>query len=227
MSERLAAYKIILNIMRVFFFLLLLVLIIIACRNSTSDSKAVQADTILPAEKNLKTPFSKDTQLVLYNAAITLPEGWRTIKDDNLYKIGDATARFRFLNKSGKIIRLDYGLSTSGNPAEPDVQPAIFRKGYLHNKADTAGIIFTDNPRLSEIRAKRNYLFSSGRLSGFSATFFRPKLTGSGYTGIYIDSIGEVADNIADLVFYADGLDSLENLEFEKVSRSLKIKDFR
>jgi hypothetical protein len=201
--------------------------LLFSCKNHSENSKLRERDTTIASIQLPQTTFSKDTQLILYSGEITLPKGWRIAIEDTMSEVGDATSRYRFHNRNGKLIFLQYGLSTIGNPSEPHVQSVIFRRGYVSNNTDTSVIMFTDNPHLLEIRKKSNYLYSNRYISGFEATFFRPRNIGEGYTGIYIDSIGHIARNIVDLVFYSEDLDSLESEEFEKVSQSLIIKDFR
>jgi hypothetical protein len=202
---------------------LLIILItssLIACKQASKHAEH-------PNQTNIPLAvFSKDTQLDLYSASITIPKGWRRTIDDTLVTVGDATVRYRFHNKKGILVFLQYGLSTIGNPAETSVVPARFRKGYIRNSLDTSEIIFTDNPGLNKIRENSKYTFFSRNIGTFQATIFDPKRTGNGYTGMYIDSIGEVAGNIADLVLYAENLDSLENIELEKVIGTLVLKHF-
>lgn len=170
--------------------------------------------------------FPRDTVLNLYEASLRLPKGWRLAKNDTLPVVGDATARYRFHNSHGKLIYFQYGLGTIGNPAEPDVQSSRFRKGYLENGADTSEIIFTDNPKLVAIRQRSGHKFTEEEVSGFQALVYQPKRTGKGFTGIYIDSVGAIAGNIAGLTLYAQDLDSAETTELFMVIRSLKMKPF-
>jgi hypothetical protein len=207
-------------------FCLLFAFILLAC-NGKSDKRVQSADKITDTvEKVNHEPaiFPADTLIALEALTIVLPKGWRLANDDTLMRMTNSTAEARFHNKNGKLVRLQYGLGTFGNPAEPGVVSAYFRKGYIKFNADTSGIMFTDDPRLRAIRGKSNYHFSQGRVSELPATFFRPKRIGTGYTGVYVDSIGEIAGNIADLVLYAEHLDSIENAELERVLRTLVIK---
>ena len=139
----------------------------------------------------------------------------------------NSVSRLETYEKCACMHFLQYGLGTIGNPAEPNVLSNRFRKGYIKNNADTSDIIFTDNPVLNKIRRKSNYNFSSKTISTFQATFFKPKHSGNGFIGIYIDSIGQIAGNIADLVLYAESFDHIESKELEKMFQSLVIKDFK
>lgn len=193
----------------------------------TSCKERVGADKSLnQISQSEQQQFSKDSVLKLYKLSLTLPKGWRIANDDTLSKLGDATTRYRFHNSSGKLIHLQYGLGTIGNPAEPKVQSFRFRKGYVKNKADTSDIIFTDNQKLTAIRGKTGYTYTEEQISGFQALFYNPQTPGTGYTGLYIDSIGQIAGNIADFTFYAKDLDSAESKEILRVVRSLKINSF-
>src|SRR6185295_11646717 len=113
-----------------------------------------------------------------------------------------------------------------GNPAEPDVESARRRKGYIKLSLDTSGITFSDNPKLIENRKESGYHFTVDSVLTFQAIFFTPKQVGKGFTGIYIDSIGQIAGNLADLVLYSENLNGLENAEIEKIVRSLVLKTF-
>lgn len=199
---------------------------LIACNNKPVTPVTQATESNAKTADSSTARFSRDTLFKLYAGQITLPKGWRLAKDDTLPKAADATARYRFQTSADKLIHLDYGLGTSGNPSEPNVQSARFRKGYVLNGADTAGIIFSDNPKLAKIRRESSYLYTSATVSGFKAVYFRPKVMGKGFTGYYIDSIGLIAGNLADLVMYGNGLDSTETAELEKVSRSLIIDQF-
>ncbi len=216
------------NNMKVSVFIILIIAFFTTCKSNRKYSTPTSSGTIdIHENKPSFAPFSKDTQLVLYSGLITLPKGWRLANDDTLLKTGDATSRYRFHNRNGKLVFLQYGLGTIGNPAEPNVLSNRFRKGYIKNNADTSDIIFTDNPVLNKIRRKSNYNFSSKTISTFQATFFKPKHSGNGFIGIYIDSIGQIAGNIADLVLYAESFDHIESKELEKMFQSLVIKDFK
>ena len=214
--------------MKLLHYTILVISFFASCKNSSTNLESPRPDTL--NVNNIESAFAsfeKDTLLTIYAGIITLPKGWRLAKEDSLPIAGDATVRYRFHNKTGKLIFLQYGLNTIGNPSELKVRSAIFRRGYVENNADTSDILFSDNPRLIKIRKKSNYLYSSETISTFQATFFKPKKYGNGYIGIYIDSVGQIAGNIADMVLYADGLDSVEVEEFKKISRGLIIKDFK
>lgn len=205
----------------------LILFFLIACNNKPVSPVTQVSEKAAEMADSTTARFSRDTLFKLYAGQITLPKGWRLAKDDTLPKAADATARYRFQTSADKLIHLDYGLGASGNPTEPNVQPARFRKGYVLNGADTAGIIFSDNPKLAKIRRESGYLYSNATVSGFKAVYFRPKVVGKGYTGYYIDSIGLIARNLADLVMYGNGLDSMETAELERVSRSLILDQFQ
>lgn len=195
-----------------------ILIIVIAIAAGCNQPKTIRTESV----------FGKDTLIQLYEGSfITIPNGWRFANDDTLEKFLDATARFRFHNKSGKLIFIEHGLGTSGNLAEQNVLSFRFRKGYLEHSLDTSGIFFTDNPLLSNMRAKSKYKFSSEEISGFSATLYQPKIAGTGYSGLYIDSIGEIAENIVDFTIYACDLDSVENVELFKVIKTIRLKDYK
>ncbi|MBK6827227.1 MAG: hypothetical protein IPG86_10240 [Chitinophagaceae bacterium] len=212
--------------MKIFIKLLVLLTLHISCKNKkTILIKPDTTPTITDNSPTISlTKFANDTLINLYNASVVLPKNWRLANDDTLLKIGDATARYRFHNKKDKLIYLEYGLGTRGNPAEPNILSSRFRKGYIALNADTSDILFTDNPRVAVLRKQSSYQFSTENISNYKAVYFRPKSTGNGYIGIYIDSIGEIAGNIPDWVMFAEALDKEESREFEKVFRSLIIK---
>ncbi|MFL5741480.1 MAG: hypothetical protein ACJ75B_14745 [Flavisolibacter sp.] len=216
--------------MRAFLPVVLSIVVFASCKNSytpTESNTSYKMDTDHHMHHSF-TLFSKDTQLNICDGFIMVPKGWRLEnKDDDSPRVADATARYRFHNADNKIIYLEYGLGAGINPAEPDVLSSRFRKGYIANKIDTSDIIFSDNPGLARRRWKSKYFFSLENISNFQADFFRPKHIGKGYTGFYIDSIGQVAGNIASLAFYAEDLNGAESKELENVARSLLIKDFR
>lgn len=183
--------------------------------------------SLMKSSQSVQQQFNKDTLFSLNNISIIFPKGWRLANDDTLSTVCDATARYRFHNNSKKLIYLQYGLGTIGNPAEPKVQSSRFRKGYIQNGADTSGITFTDNQKLAAIREISGYIFNNEVVSGFQALFYKPRKYGAGYTGLYIDSIGTIADNIADFTFYAQNLDSAETNELIRVILSFKIKPLK
>lgn len=78
-----------------------------------------------------------------------------------------------------------------------------------------------------KVRVQGPYRFLDTIVSEFPATIYMPKQIGKGYTGTYIDSVGTIAGNIADLSFYAENLDSMENVEMKQVINSLTLKPFR
>jgi hypothetical protein len=187
----------------------------------------VEIEHGLTENHNQKHSFRKDTLVNLYELSITLPKGWRFANDDTLVTLPDATARYRFHNSSGKLIFLQYGLGTIGNPAEPNVQSFRFRKGYVENKADTSDFIFTDNAKLAAIRDKSGHTYTTESISGFQALLYQPKKSSVGYTGLYIDSIGVIGGNIADFTFYAKDLNTVESEELSRVMHSIKLKPFK
>ena len=197
--------------------LILAISILTCCKEKAGDGEE---------RWTVKTSFLKDTQLELYEASIQIPKGWKQLSDETYPKIADATARYRFRNKNGKMIILEYGLSANGNPVEPSVIPARLRERYIRFNVDTTNIMFDDNPELAEIRKRGTYNFSVMNISNFEATFYQPNQNESGFTGISIDSIGEIADNLAGLTFYAKDLDLLESQELIKVIKSLKLYEF-
>ncbi|MGZ8538405.1 MAG: hypothetical protein ACXWV9_09105 [Flavisolibacter sp.] len=189
-----------------------------ACKEPVKINQSLKENS----ENNPQT-FNNDTLMNLYHLSLTLPKGWRMANDDTLTKVLNSTSLYRFHNANGKLIHLQYGLDTYCNPSEPNVQSVRFRKGYVENKADTSDIIFTDNPTLTAIRDKSSYTYTRERISGFDALFYKPKKDGAGYTGLYIDSIGEIAGNIADFTFYAKDLDSVEIKQLIGIIKSFKI----
>jgi hypothetical protein len=174
----------------------------------------------------VKNVFVKDTLFELYDGTVQIPKGWAELKDNSPTKIADATSHYRFYNSNGKLIILDCGLSAVGSPAEPYVLPALWRQRYIRFKSDTTKIMFDDNPELADVRKTGPYDFSFLNISNFRATFYQPKQKENGFTGIYIDSIGEIASNPAGLTFYARDLDFLEIQELIKVIKSLKLHEF-
>lgn len=195
--------------------------------NSSTHSPDKIMDSVNERNSSLLV-FQTGTQINLQAMSIVVPKGWRPANDDTMPKPRNSTTSSRFHNINGKIVYLEYGLSTMyHNPAEPNVFPASFRKGFIKNNADTSDVMFTDDPRLPEIRKKSPYLFSHKNISSFSATFFRPKVLGKGYTGVYVDSIGEIAGNIAVLVMYAEDLDQAESRELQSMLRTLSIKGIK
>jgi hypothetical protein len=76
---------------------------------------------------------------------------------------------------------------------------------------------------LTTIRDNSSYIYTKERISGFDALFYKPKKAGAGYTGLYIDSIGEFAGNIVDFTFYAKDLDSVEIKQLMGIIKSFKI----
>ncbi|HRG83641.1 MAG TPA: cyclin family protein, partial [Chitinophagaceae bacterium] len=99
----------------------------LACKIHNEKLKSSTIDKDISNDQTPETVFDKDTQFVLYSGEITLPKGWRVANDDTILQVADATSRYRFHNKNGKLIFLQYGLGTIGNPSEPNVQSAIFR----------------------------------------------------------------------------------------------------
>jgi hypothetical protein len=197
--------------------LILTISLLTSCREKARDGEE---------RWTVKTSFLKDTQLELDEASIQIPKGWKQLSDESYPQIADATSRYRFRNKNGKMIILEYGLSAIGNPAEPSVIPARWRERYIRFRVDTAKTMFDDNPELAEIRKRGPYTFSILNVSNFRATYYQPKQNGNGFIGISIDSIGEIADNLAGLTFYAKDLDSLETQEMIKVIKSLRLHEF-
>lgn len=171
--------------------------------------------------------FAKDTQLHLYLTTLTVPKGWRFALDDTLPKVADATFRIRLHNKSGKLIYIEHGLSTNGDRSEPEVVPASMRAGYLRNRIDTAGVVFSDDPRLPDMRRRLGYKFSFEPIGGYRAKLFEPGRVGLGYSGVYIDSVGFVAGNVAEFSLYAENLDRFENAELKSVIRTLVLRPFQ
>ena len=154
-----------------------------------------------------------------------LPKGWSLVVDPSEVIVADATSRYNFHNRNGKPVKLEYGLGAR-NPMEKDVVSARFRNAFIKDQVDTSRIVFDDNPKLILLRKQGKFDISLLEVSGFNALVYEPKHFNNDISGIYIDSIGNVADNIAQLVLFGKNLDSLENLEIKQISSTLKLKHF-
>jgi hypothetical protein len=205
---------------------LILVGLSFACTSKTKNkgiSTTSLPDTLESRGLN-PSPFLKDSQVNLCFATFHIPKGWRLANDDTLTKVADRTCRVRIHNASGKLIYVENGFGTNGDPSEPHVMPARFRAAYIRNKVDTSDIMFADDPRLPKFRKKSPYRWTYDTIAGYKVKIFYPKEKGNYYFGIYIDSVGNDRDDVAEFSLYTSDLNSQEFEELKKVIRTLRIK---
>lgn len=177
--------------------------------------------------KNGGVGFVSDTRIDFKLFSFTAPKEWQYANDDTMPVAGDATIRKRLHNENGKLIYFAYGLNTFGERFSPYAIPAYRRAGYLDQKFDTSGWVFSDDPRLPELKQQSKYDFSTLIISSFPAFVYEPKAYGNGYAGIYIDSTDVLAGNLVEFAVYGENLDSLEIAQLKKVINTLEIRPFK
>jgi len=178
-------------------------------------------------KEKINAMFTIDTLIDFNQFSFNAPKGWQFAVDDSLPPAADATSRFRFHNENGKEIHFEYGLSAYGEQFYPYPIPAYRRAGYLNREFDTSGWIFSDDPRLPELKKKSIYEFSSLDVSGFPSFCYNPKNYAPGYSGLYIDSIGTEAGHMVEFAVYGEDLDSLEVAQLNKIFKTLKIRGYK
>jgi hypothetical protein len=156
---------------------ILLFVIILFCLNACNSGgqESVSPSTIKESKAAI---FSNDTLINLYLISLTIPKAWKLANDDTLPKVPDATIRFRLHNRNGKLVYIEHGFSTNSDISEPNVMPARFRVGYQRNQTGTSDIIFSDNPRLTELRKQWAYSYTFEEIDGHRAKHSNQKNLG-------------------------------------------------
>jgi len=168
--------------------------------------------------------FTKDTLLDYSCFSIIVPMGWRKANDDTVEKVTDATFRVRLHNKNNKLIYFEHGLGGGDPSSDFYVEPIAKREVYKSRQLDTTYVIFSDDPQLY-IKLKNKVHKTHGeRISGHIAKFFEPVKFGVGYSGVYIDSVDDIAGNRVNFSAYAENLDKLESQELLKAIRTMTLK---
>ncbi len=171
--------------------------------------------------------FTKDTVVDLPGVVMTVPMGWRRANDDTIPQPGDATWRFRLHNQNNKLIYFVRGLGGYDKSTDFYVVRLAKRDFYIIHGIDTANVVFSDDPHLFTTLKNKIQKTHSELISGYLAKVFEPVKFGIGYSGVYIDSIGDIAGNIATFTAYSENLDELEHLELLNAIRTIKLKPFR
>jgi hypothetical protein len=109
----------------------------------------------------------------------------------------------------------------------PKVADATYRKRLYNKEKKLIYIIsglsawdVSDDLETKPNTHKTHY----AQLAGFKAKFFEPIKSGKGFSGFYIDSIGDIAGNAAGLSVYSENLDSVENSELMSIIRTIVVK---
>jgi hypothetical protein len=168
--------------------------------------------------------FTKDTLLDFGCFSIEAPMGWRKANDDTLLKSPDATFRVRLPNKKNKLVYFEHGLSGYDPSSYFYVLPLAKREIYKSRQLDTTCVIFSDDPHLYIQLKNKIQKTHSEQISGHIAKVFEPVKFGVGYSGVYIDSVGQIAGNTASFSAYAENFDKLESQELLKVIRTITLR---
>jgi len=186
-----------------------------------------QVDNSHQKTDNLYATFENDTLVKLYDGwSINLPKGWRfAINDTFSVTVADATNRFRFHNRNGKLVHLEYGAAWAV-PSHASISNFARLKAMTSDKVDSSLYLFINNAKENSMGLNSDE--SIKNISAFSSIYMKPKKKGKGITSIFIDSIGKITKyNIAGMNFFAFNLDSIETAEFEKISQSIVVGKIR